>query len=338
MIDNIRFNLKFKVDENWFSSVEENMDLNIEWSNKTHTAYSGKLYFDKSDKNVSKCKKPSLFIDILHSKSDSEVKVIITNSLRRWFFNGSMIREFTKETFKDCLVLLSEKLNVPIDILLEAKVTRVEYGGNMSFREAFRCFITCIHEHKDYTKKCLYGNETVEFKGDYKSVIFYDKITEEKQKSKKFSARTQKQLNDKVIYVRYEVKIKKVSGVPVIKKYMSYLKDIITNWNFIADLWVEELDKITFMNDMNPNVYDYLKDAKIKPINEYLIYLGMEKLGLNNWQLILKDRMFIKSRKSLMDKHRKIYDDFKSKIDNEGESFSYLFKLKVKEKAIFFKT
>jgi hypothetical protein len=27
----------------------------------------------------------------------------------------------------------------------------------------------------------------------------------------------------------------------------------------------KELDKITFVNDINPKVYNYLKDVKIKP-------------------------------------------------------------------------
>ena len=342
MIDNIRFNFEFKPDENWLNKLKEKIYLKKDWQNKSGKAYRGRLFLKEVDlketvstKLKRKKKIPYLLIEITFTGSGARVQV--ENSLRKWFYDGVMNREFNKQTFNECLILLSEKLFIPVQILMDSKVTKVEYGGNMNFSPAFRCFTTCINEHKNYEKKCIYGNETVEFKGDYKSIIFYDKITEETQNSEKFSAKNQKAINKRAICIRYEVKIKKVSGVPNAKKHMSYLKDIITNWNLIVDLWVEELDKIVFINDMNPKVYDYLNDAKIKPINQYLIYLGMEKIGLNNWQLILKDRTYVKTRKGLMDSHRAIYNFFKSMLDNELEGFAFVFKSRVKQKAEEFK-
>jgi hypothetical protein len=328
MIDNISFNFKFKPDEDWLSKLENNLTLKKIYANGKVRAFKGKLFLDKNVKKKENDKsKPSLYI-VIKLLEDNEVLVIVKNSLRKWFFDTEVIGDFNKTEFEECLNLISEKLYVTQDILLSSKVTKVEYGGNLKFREQYRCFYACIHSHKDIKKKCTYGNETVEFKGKNRSVIFYDKITEQKEKT--FKAKNQKKLNNVVLLLRYEIKVIKLSN-SIETPFMSYLSDIYKNWDKIVDLWVKELDKITFVNNMNSKVYDYLKDAKIKPMKDYLIYLGMESLGLDKWQLILYDRMFAKIRKSSMDSQLGIYNDFKSKI--EEESFEFFFKDTVSKKA-----
>lgn len=327
MIDNIRFNFRFKPKEDWFDKLENNLTLKKKWSNGKQKILKGKLFLNKDVKIKENGKpKPSLEINILILE-DNEVRVVITNSIRKWFFNTEVIGDFNKVEFEECLNLISGKLYVSFDILLNAKVTKVEYGANLSFRDQYRCFYACIYSHFDLKKKCIYGDETIEFKGENRSVIFYDKVTE--QKGKTFKAKNQKKLNDVILLLRYEIKVSKMSGAPE-KPLMSYLSDILKNWDKVADLWYKELDKITFVNDMNPKVYDYLKDAKIKPIKDYLIYLGMKNLGLENWRLILSDRVYTKIRKSTIDSQLKIYEEFNSMI--QEEDFEKLFRVKVQEK------
>ncbi|WP_339919468.1 hypothetical protein [uncultured Flavobacterium sp.] len=328
MIDNIRFNFKFKHDENWLAKQKINLSLREEWSSGKAKGFTGKLFLNNDTKTLKNGKsKPYLLIQILMI-SDKETKVVVLNSLRKWFFDKEVIGDFNKTEFKACLNLISEKLDVPEEILLGAKVTRVEYGANLSFREEYRCFYACIYSHFDIKKKCIYGDETIEFKGENRSVIFYDKITE--QKGKTFSAKNEKKLNNVALLLRYEIKVKKISGSPE-KQLMSYLNDITRNWDLIADLWYGELNKITFVNNMNPKVYSYLKDAKIKPIKNYLIYLGMRKLGSENLRLILSDRIYTRTRKKTSDSLNEIYEEFNSMV--QEEDFEKLFRVKVQEKA-----
>jgi hypothetical protein len=305
--------------------------LKEEWSNGKGKGFTGKLFLkdikdDDTDKLKVRKSKPYLLIQI-KLIGDSEVRVFVLNSLRKWYFDKEVIGDFNKTEFINCLNFISEKLEVPIDILLGAKVTRVEYGANLSLREEYRCFYACIHSHYDIKKKCNWGNETIEFKGENRSVIFYDKVTE--QKGKTFSAKNQKKINNVTLLLRYEIKVNKISGSPE-KPFMSYLNDIILNWDLIADLWYKELDKITFVNDINPTVYNYLKDVKIKPIKEYLIYLGIKKLGLDNLEEIMQDRIYARIRKSTMDSLIQTYEEFNSMI--QEEDFEKLFRVKVQEK------
>lgn len=333
MIDNIRFNFRFEPDENWLTKVKENLILKDGWYNGKWKTYSGKLFLDKNiTKRENKKNKPYLKVEILIFNDTKEAKIIIRNSLRKWFYDPTVNRDFNKTEFNECLNLISKKLFVSPEILLDAKVTKVEYGANLKLSEKFRCFYTCIHSHFDLKKKCIYGDETVEFKGENRSVIFYDKITEEK--GNLFKAKFEKQLNNKILLLRYEIKVNKMSGAPE-KPFMDSISKIIENWNTIANLWHKELDKITFFDNMNPAIYDYLKDAKIKPITQYLVYLGMEHLGEENWRLILSDRMYSKTRKTAMDSQRKIYNDFKEKLNEEN--FESIFKSIVKTKAEYLK-
>lgn len=335
MIDNIRFNFRFKPKEDWLVKQKINLSLKEEWSNGKGKGFTGKLFLkdnkdDDDDDDTEKVKarksKPYLLIQI-KLIGDKEVRVFVLNSLRKWYFDKEVIGDFNKTEFNKCLNLISEKLEVPKDILLGAKVTRVEYGANLRFREEYRCFYACIHSHYDIKKKCNWGNETIEFKGENRSVIFYDKVTE--QKGKTFSAKNQKKINNVALLLRYEIKVNKISGSPE-KPFMSYLNDIIQNWDLIADLWCKELDKITFVNDINPKVYSYLKGAKIKPIKEYLIYLGMKQLGLDNLEEIMQDRIYARIKKSTMDSLIKTYEEFNSMI--QEEDFEKLFRIKVQEK------
>jgi len=327
MIDNIRFNFKFKSDENWLSNQKINLSLREEWSSGKGKGFTGKLFLNNNAKKLENGKsKPYLLIQIKLLEND-ELRIVISNSLRKWFFDKEVIGDFNKTEFEKCLNIISEKLEVPEDILFGAKVTRVEYGANLRFREEYRCFYACIHSHYDIKKKCNWGNETIEFKGENRSVIFYDKVTE--QKGKTFSAKNQKKINNVALLLRYEIKVNKISGSPE-KPFMSYLHDIIENWNLIADLWYKELDKITFVNDINPKIYSYLKDSKVKPIKEYLIYLGIKKLGLDILEEIMQDRIYAKIKKSTMDSLIQTYEEFNSKI--QEEDFEKLFRVKVQEK------
>lgn len=329
MIDNIRFYFTFKPDENWLTKLQENITLKDGWSNAKAKTFTGKLFLDKKVQKLKNNKsKPSLLIEIQLFKESGEAKILVKNSLRKWFFDTEVLGDFNKSQFEECLNLLSKKLIVNPEILFGAKVTRVEYGANLKFRDEYKCFTSCIHSHFDLKNKCTFGDETVEFRGENRSVIFYDKISE--QKGKTFKAANQKKLNNVMLLLRYEIKVKKLSN-SIETPLMSYLHDIIKNWNIIVDLWRKEIDKITFTNSMNPKIYDYLKDAKIKPMTQYLVYLGMEHLGLEDWRLILSDRMYSKIRKTTMDSQLRIYNDFKAKI--EEENFEYLFKLKVEEMA-----
>lgn len=328
MIDNIRFNFTFKPDENWLTELKENLFLKQKWSSGKGKGFEGKLYLNNNIKKLKNGKsKPYLLIEIKLLEND-EVRVIVKNSLRKWFFDTEVLGDFNKIQFKECLNLLSKKLIIDPEILFGAKVTRAEYGGNLNFRDEFRCFTSCIHSHFDLKNKCIYGNETVEFKGENRSVIFYDKISE--QKGKTFKASNQKKLNNVMLLLRYEIKVTKLSN-SVETPFMSYLSDILKNWDTIVGLWENELDKITFTNSMSPKFYDYLKDAKIKPITQYLVYLGMEHLGLEKWRLILSDRMYSKIRKTTMDTQLKNYNDLRSKIEGEEVDFEYIFKTKVIE-------
>lgn len=325
MIDNIRFYLTFKPNEFWIDNLKDSFTLKDKYSKPGF--YSGKLFLDQKKKRKENGKlRPYLFIEITQLE-DNMVKLNVTNSLRKWYFNKETVGDFTKNEFNDCLDLLTQKLFISKKVLLEAKVTRVEYGSNLNLREELRCFYLCIHSHHDIKKKCSFGNETVEFRGENRSVIFYDKVAE--QKGKTFLARNEKKMK-KFLLLRYEIKVNKMSGSPE-KSKMETLNKIIENWDDIVDLWRNELDKITFVNNMNGRTYDYLKDAKIKPIKEYLIYIGIESLGTEKLELILRDRMYAKLRSQTSKDLVRIYNDFKEKI--EDEDFEFIFKSIVKNRA-----
>lgn len=339
MIDNIRFTFEYNNDKEWLNSLKQNINLSKKFKNGNGSAYIGKLYFDVNRLNkkkigsISNTKSSSLLIQIKEINSGI-CRINIMNSMRKWYFYDSFYRDFTKKEFSNCMELISNKINVPLEVILESTVTRVEYGGNLNLRESYKCFHNCIYSHKDLPKKVTYSGETLKFHGENKKVIFYDKITEHKNKDK-ITAEVQKALNKKALSLRYEISKTKIVKGDLEYKYMKRLGNIIEYWDNIADLWYNELDKIIFVNNMSPKIYDYLKDTQIKNMTEFLTYLGLEKLGIENLQTILSDRALLKKRGILNKKYTEIFNKYKNLI--EEEDFEYIFRQKVLQKRDEFK-
>lgn len=335
MIDNIKFTFNYKADKGWIESLQKKIKLHrVNGRNgkpKYFTNLYYKKYITKKDNSLGKTnvKLPILRVEIIPT-DDNFYRVNVCNSLRKWFSNESLNYDLHREDYFKCLEKISKKLKIPIEQVLDANTTKVEYGANISLRKEFRCFYLCLYSHKDMPQKNLFGTNTLVFKGTNKKVIFYDKVQEIKDKDK-MSAKIQKSINDKVILLRYEIAKSKIVTGDLEYKSMKRLGDIYENWDTIVDMWVNELNKIKYVNSMSPKIYGYLEKTQIKDMSNYLIYLGVENIGISRLQQFIDDRSLPAKKYDVTKKVLGAYNFFKD-LDPNAESFEFLFKQKVLEK------
>lgn len=340
MIDNIKFNFDYQGDADWINRVRESTILNPSFRNGFKKGYKARLFLDKDKTRIEKKDGklgrflPSLDILIIE-RQDYHFTITIRNSIRKWYSNDKFTYCFNKKEFKKCIKKIAIKLNVPDYLIYHAIVTKVEYGASVNMDQRFRCFYDCLFSHQHLMKKKIIGAESVSFFGDAKSVIFYDKIVEQKDKDK-MKAKTQKQINKKAICLRYEIKFNRVSAVPFAKENMGTIGAIYENWDKIADSWYDELDNVSFVNNLTPNVYNYLENKRKLPFQNFLVYLGIEKLGVENLRVLLLEQSHVNTRRSSGMDFLKIYNDFKELV--EDTFFEDIFRAEIRAKVLEIKS
>ena len=113
----------------------------------------------------------------IRKRKDSN-RVIIKNSLRRWYFGNTYVDDFVPESFKEMLVLLASKLNTSLDNLYEARISQCEIGMNFRSRISNKELISTLELCKNVKKGKRYPGETVYYMGAAKKIIVYDKVKE----------------------------------------------------------------------------------------------------------------------------------------------------------------
>lgn len=285
---------------------------------------------------------PFLNVEINRGKNE----VSISGSLRKWKTTKSnALADLTKENFDFCIKKIGLKLDIPLLTLYEGTVTQVEIGASIKMNSKYRYILSCIDNFPKLKKETFEVDsvfkknskelETLYFYGTNFSLMFYNKLEEvfsPNEKSKKSLSKL-----SKALYVlRYEIKVKKVSGY-LLKDKINSVQKIRENWNEIIDHWIERLDELTFIDNLSVENVHFKEGMNLTELKELLIYQGINSLGWKNVRVLINDfgvpnkvSDFRKELKRIWEKNRGIekrdYPEIlKSEIMKRGE------KLKITE-------
>ncbi len=310
----------------WIEKLKENFDINRKYKNYGTDAYRGLLYRKVDYTYKEKKKFPNLDIRIL--LEENKTTVIICNSLRKWYNGKSMsYHDLDKKKLEACLKLISEKLYIPYELFLESRLMRVEWGASLVFKDNFQGFMSCIHDHKFIKLRCAFGDETVEFRGDNKSVIFYDKL-EELQSNSGLKKRPKELLKKNIYILRYEIKVSKVCSYEFTRDFMGTYRSVLENWNLIVDEWQMELQNIKFVDNMTPEISKYLStNPSETKVREFLIYKGIKNIGLENFKVFLEKKCPKAKKPRAQSKYLEIFGGFR-KMDKKQYNVIFLNEIK----------
>lgn len=236
------------------------------------------------------------FLNVEIDKGKNQVS--ISGSLRKWKTSKSnALADLTKENFDFCLKKIGLKLDIPLKTLYKGTVTQVEIGASIKMNSKYRYILSCIDnfpklKRETYEVDSVFDKnsrelETLYFRGTNFSLMFYNKLEEvfsPNEKSKKALSK----LTKTIFVLRYEIKVKKVSGY-ILKEKLNSIEKIRENWNEIIDHWVERLNELTFIDNLSVENVHFKEGMNLTELKELLMYQGMNSLGWKNVRVLVND-------------------------------------------------
>ena len=279
---------------------------------------------------------PFLIVEIDKAKKE----VAISGSLRKWKTSKkNAVADLTKEKFEFCIRKIALKLDIPLEKMNEAVVTQIEIGASIKVKPKYAYILSCIDNFPKLKKETFEVDsgfvknakelETLYFHGENFSLMFYNKLKEVRA-SNQTSKKALSKLSNGIFVLRYEIKVKKVSGY-VLKDKLNSVGKIRENWNEIIDHWVKRLDELTFIDNLSAEIDHSKKGMTKTELKELLIYHGMSSRGweyvrnlLNDFAVQNKVSDFRKELKRIWEKNRDVekrdYPEvLKLEILNRGE-------------------
>ena len=205
--------------------------------------------------------------------------ISLQGSIAKYLFGEDTIKFADRLSCKRGIEEISDLLGLDLN---NATITRLDIGQNLELDNYVLKYYTLLLA-SSRLNRVEYLN-SLYFKNKSKELIFYDKITERKEKGfKKFSGNL----------LRYELRLKKRPS-NFLKTEKLFAKDLYEKpiYKQLANLWYKEYRKITKTSDNEPPLYF----NNPKDLRNNLAAIALAKLYLQ----ILKD-IKIKLKKGLMD-------------------------------------
>lgn len=262
-------------------------------------------------------------------------ELIIHRNIRKDRFGEGKTADLRFINFLKIIEKFIWEFNLDEKSVWNSRVTKLELGATIKLSSKMRGILSCFDSFKDLTEKNIYGDNGIAFIGENFSVSIYDKLKKMEKNEELFkSSKNKKKLIEKVsknnYFLRFEVKIEKVSGFNrhSFKGKINRLKDIRDNWNYLGTALFDMYNDISYIDILSPEVEDSIAGKERKPMNDFLKFKGMQAIG--------KDRFFnqilplMKNYKGSLSKFRSEYRNFfndyerKFRVDYEYQFTSKL--------------
>ncbi|MFN3967755.1 hypothetical protein [Flavobacterium sp.] len=238
---------------------------------KKYHYFRRKLYNDKG-----KC---FLVLSLRYDDMEDVFRLRINGSLRNWFFNENSIKNLTKPQYIDCNKKIAEKLGISYEVLIKAKNTKIESGITIRLKTEYKNLLKCFVWYKNF-KRVEERDTSLYFRGKFYDFILYEKNIQIKSKYRfarnKFTRAKTTEIEES--YLRFEVKVKAVSGVTFYKKNAGTIEKVIENWDTIIIQIQQYFENIKFI-DMNASEKEF-NNISASELKKYLMFKGIRENGM----------------------------------------------------------
>lgn len=275
--------IKIKISD--FDIVNDNYLL---WNNLKESKYPNRYECSRVIVNdKANVKRPfRITLKLYYDEVKDEFSIKFNGSIKKWYFGKNTRQNLSLTQLKDCIKLLSDKIGIREQDLLNAKVTQLKIGITLLLKSYLKNVIDCFVKHGSFKRKfeetTLYfeGKKSNELKESNYKYKFYEKYLEMNKYDENFRSNpTKMNVHKKFFFFRFEIVIKKVSGVDFFKDKARTINDIINNWNEINCELDKRFKKIHFVDLIsNEKVIDITKLGK-RNGKKYLLFQKIKKNG-----------------------------------------------------------
>lgn len=271
----------------------------------------------------------SLRMEVDYYSANDRTVIDLMGSWRKWMLGENTTRDLKYDDLKICIAMISEKLGIEEERILNGKFLRIELGYNIRFKENVEGLINGFVFYKGFEPIYEYGRESVKFVGSAYSVGFYDKFLEimnsfeRKQKSeerelkskgvypekRKSKVELAEKLKRKNFSLRFEVRVTNMSKCP--PEFRSEENDslidspesLLNNWDEILGGLNTIFESVDF-SEYNLSVgLNYLNGKGLKELGMYKTHLAAIAVGgVRNYSRLLMSQLNSNHRRKNIEK------------------------------------
>lgn len=271
---------------------------------KNYHYFKRRLYSEKGNS--------FLFLSLRYDDEEDIFRLRINGSLKKWFLNGNTLEDLTKPKFEVCYKKISEKIGVSHDDILGGRNTKIESGITIELKTKFKDLLKCFVWYNSFDR--VEENETtLYFRGAFYSFILYEKQIEIKSKNHYYRGkfiRANKPTKFTKTYLRFEVKVSSVCGVPFYEEKANTVRKIIENWDEII-IQIQTFFKDIEFIDMNSSEKEF-KNGTFSEFKKYTMFREIKNSGLPNYLKLFKKE--VNSKTNVTKYRNEIFSLFRSHV------------------------
>lgn len=262
--------------------------------------------------------------------------MVFNGSIKKWYFGENCRRNLNRLQYLDCIKLLSAKIGIEEDDLWNATVTQLESGITLLLSSKFKKINNCLVNHRNFTRTEI--NTTLYFNGrrnkdgkesNYKLKMYEKNLEINKNNKDFYNDPIQMNVHKKFAFHRFEIVVKKVSGVAFYKQKANTLKKIGENWKEIN---LELLRRFTSINFV-----DLISEGKIIDTSQLnkrdrKKYVQFTKIMQNGFLQELEKFNYYNTSTNRSSKQKRFYKDYEMFLDKKTDyqnEFLVVFKKKL---------
>lgn len=278
---------------------------------KKYHYFKRKVYKEKAGRN-----KFFLTLSLRYDDIEDIFRLRVSGSIRKWFIGDNNRRNLRPVESQESWRLLAEKIGVDEYAILFARVTKLETGITLLLRNEFRDIPRCFVWYRSF-KRVEEKETTLYFKGTNYRFIFYDKYLEMTSGKRRVNGRwipvrVRDRIKTELYFLRFEIKIDKISGVAFYKQNASTVGQLIENWNLILSQVLKYLKGIKFVDMLSAE--KLVKEMTCSELKQYLKYKNTRELGVYEAFKLMK-KTYVGTNGNY--KMNKMIKDFMKFVENE---------------------
>lgn len=270
------------------------------WENYRKSKYPNRHIHDRIIVNdKANVKRPfRIKLMLYYDDMKDEFTIGFNGSIRKWYFGKNNRCHLRQNDLIECVKLLSLKIGIREQDLWNAKITQLEFGTTLLLKSYLKEVMRCLVKYRNFERKIvnttLYfeGKKTLEGKDSNFKLKFYEKNLEINKYDKSFYYDPIKMnVHEKFFFFRFEIDIRKVSGVKYYKQKANTLWKINNNWKeinlelfkrFLAVQFVDLISDEKVIDITSMGKIDLKKYLQFKAIRKNGFFEEMEKFEINN--------------------------------------------------------
>lgn len=299
-------------------------------------------------------KSQNMYVLFIKKKDEPFGKLIFQQNIRKNWINftriqiskgllktrkyPSVMHDLQYCDFVEIIEVWAHELVIPKSIFWSGKVTQIELGVNLMFktktkveagfeRLSLNKILSCFGSYKNVEEKHIYGENGVCFRAQNFELSVYNKLWRVVQNNEIFTLTSEaskktmyEKINQAAYFMRYELRIKKVSGFnqSAFSGKIETLKQIKDNWDLLAKALFNTTEDVTFDDVLSPEIeHDLLvaglESKSLKIFKDFLIYSGVKLLGFDTFRTYFLPLVSSKVKSSFEEEIRKIFSAFRNK-------------------------